>query len=61
MAGAPAKARLSRYYPWLVFALSFGCSLGLYVPAGFECAVPMLKLEWGLSDTELGAWAASLR
>jgi hypothetical protein len=22
---------------------------------------PMLKLEWGLSDTELGAWAASLR
>ncbi|ABF08614.1 MFS transporter [Cupriavidus metallidurans] len=56
MAGAPAKARLSRYYPWLVFALSFGLLLSDYMSRQVLNALfPMLKLEWGLSDTELGA------
>ena len=53
---APAKPRLSRYYPWVVFALSFGLLLSDYMSRQVLNALfPMLKLEWGLSDTELGA------
>ena len=60
MAAAPAepakKAGLSRYYPWLVFALSFGLLLSDYMSRQVLNALfPMLKLEWGLSDAQLGA------
>ncbi|QYY30445.1 MULTISPECIES: MFS transporter [Cupriavidus] len=46
----------SRFYPWLVFALSFGLLLSDYMSRQVLNAVfPLLKAEWALSDTELGA------
>lgn len=54
-AGA-AGAKPSRHYPWLVFALSFGLLLSDYMSRQVLNAVfPLLKVEWSLSDTELGA------
>jgi MFS family permease len=57
MAAEPAKKTgLSRYYPWLVFALTFGLLLSDYMSRQVLNALfPMLKLEWGLSDAQLGA------
>lgn len=46
----------SRFYPWLVFALSFGLLLSDYMSRQVLNAVfPLLKAEWALTDTELGA------
>ncbi|QQX86023.1 MFS transporter [Cupriavidus necator] len=54
-AGA-AGASSSRSYAWLVFALSFGLLLSDYMSRQVLNAVfPLLKVEWSLSDTELGA------
>ena len=43
-------------YAWLVFALTFGLLLSDYMSRQVLNAVfPLLKVEWGLSDTRLGA------
>lgn len=53
-----AGANPSRHYPWLVFALSFGLLLSDYMSRQVLNAVfPLLKVEWSLSDAELGALA----
>ena len=42
-------------YAWLVFALTFGLLLSDYMSRQVLNAVfPLLKAEWGLSDTRLG-------
>lgn len=46
----------SRGYAWLVFALTFGLMLSDYMSRQVINAVfPALKVEWALSDTQLGA------
>ncbi len=57
MAGAGTDtARPSRFYPWLVFALSFGLLLSDYMSRQVLNALfPLLKAEWALSDARLGA------
>lgn len=53
LAGAPA---VSRGYAWLVFALIFALLLSDYMSRQVLNAVfPVLKAEWGLSDTQLGS------
>jgi MFS family permease len=43
-------------YAWVVFALTFGLLLSDYMSRQVLNAVfPLLKAEWGLSDTRLGA------
>ncbi|BDB27439.1 MFS transporter [Cupriavidus sp. TA19] len=50
------KTSRSSLYAWLVFALSFGLLLSDYMSRQVLNAVfPLLKAEWSLSDTELGA------
>jgi MFS family permease len=50
-----ASPRARRYFPWLVFALTFALLLSDYMSRQVLSAVfPFLKLEWGLTDTELG-------
>lgn len=50
---APA---VSRGYAWLVFALIFALLLSDYMSRQVLNAVfPMLKADWGLSDTQLGS------
>jgi MFS family permease len=45
-----------RSYAWLVFALTFGLLLSDYMSRQVLNAVfPLLKAEWALGDTELGA------
>lgn len=45
-----------RVYAWLVFALTFGLLLSDYMSRQVLNAVfPLLKAEWGLSDTQLGS------
>lgn len=45
-----------RLYAWLVFALTFGLLLSDYMSRQVLNAVfPLLKAEWGLSDTQLGS------
>src|SRR5262249_19247961 len=47
---------VSRAYAWLVFALTFGLLLSDYMSRQVLNAVfPLLKAEWGLSDTQLGS------
>ncbi|MDM0106547.1 MFS transporter [Variovorax sp. J22R24] len=47
--------RLSRVYAWAVFALTFGLMLSDYLSRQVIGAViPVLKLEWGLLDSQLG-------
>ncbi|MDN0075687.1 MFS transporter [Crenobacter sp. SG2303] len=47
---------ISRSYAWLVFALTFGLLLSDYMSRQVLNAVfPLLKAEWGLSDTQLGS------
>src|SRR5689334_11604681 len=42
-------------YAWVVFALSFGLLISDYMARQVLNAVfPLLKAEWGLSDTQLG-------
>ncbi|WP_042878450.1 MFS transporter [Cupriavidus necator] len=56
IAAGAAGAKSSRSYAWLVFALSFGLLLSDYMSRQVLNAVfPLLKVEWSLSDTELGA------
>jgi MFS family permease len=45
-----------RVYAWVVFALTFGLLLSDYMSRQVLNAVfPLLKAEWGLSDTQLGS------
>jgi len=47
-----------RAYAWIVFACTFGLLLSDYMSRQVLNAVfPLLKAEWGLSDTELGSLA----
>lgn len=51
----PADAGL-RLFPWLVLGLSFGLLLSDYMCRQVLAAVfPLLKAEWALTDTQLGA------
>ena len=55
-ASTPSQGAGRRFYPWLVFALSFGLLLSDYMSRQVLNAVfPLLKVEWALSDTQLGA------
>ncbi|MEV6426142.1 MFS transporter [Nocardia sp. NPDC051463] len=46
----------SRTFPWVVFALTFGLMLSDYMSRQVLSAVfPLLKSEWGLSDSQLGS------
>ena len=48
--------RIPRRYAWVVFALTFGLLLSDYMSRQvLNVVFPMLKAEWGLSDTELGS------
>src|SRR3954470_12896783 len=51
---APTK-KAGRVFPWLVFALTFGLLLSDYMSRQVLSSVfPFLKLEWALTDTQLG-------
>lgn len=53
---ASGRKPVSKLYMWSVFALTFGLMLSDYLTRNIIGAVfPMLKLEWSLSDTQLGA------
>lgn len=46
----------TRVYAWTVFALTFGLMLSDYMSRQVIGAVfPLLKLEWGVADSQLGA------
>lgn len=48
--------RVSRAFAWIVFALTFGLLISDYMSRQVLNAVfPVLKAEWGLSDTQLGS------
>ena len=48
--------RARRVFPWVVFTLTFGLLLSDYMSRQVLSAVfPFLKLEWALTDTQLGA------
>ncbi|MGY1702174.1 MFS transporter [Geodermatophilus sp. SYSU D00766] len=48
--------RARRVFPWVVFTLTFALLLSDYMSRQVLAAVfPFLKLEWALSDTQLGA------
>src|SRR4051812_6663770 len=48
--------RARRVYPWIVFLLTFGLLLSDYMSRQVLSAVfPLLKAEWALTDTQLGA------
>ncbi|WP_437725504.1 MFS transporter [Sorangium sp. So ce861] len=52
----PETPAVSRSYAWLVFSLSFGLLLSDYMSRHVLNAVfPSLKMEWGLSDAQMGA------
>lgn len=52
LSGGPARAT---FYSWLVFALSFGLLISDYMARQVLNAVfPLLKVEWALSDGQLG-------
>ncbi len=52
----PAATTRSRVFPLLVFALTFGLLLSDYMSRQVLSAVfPFLKVEWSLTDTQLGA------
>jgi MFS family permease len=45
-----------RFFPWVVFALTFALLLSDYMSRQVLSSVfPFLKLEWALTDTQLGA------
>ena len=47
---------VSRTFAWIVFALTFGLLISDYMSRQVLNAVfPVLKAEWGLSDTQLGS------
>src|SRR6478735_5819545 len=46
----------SRFYPWIVFALTFGLLLSDYMSRQVLSAVfPLLKTEWTLTDSQLAS------
>src|SRR3954452_6567221 len=48
--------RARRFFPWIVFVLTFALLLSDYMSRQVLSAVfPFLKAEWALSDTQLGA------
>lgn len=48
--------KVSRMFAWIVFALTFGLLISDYMSRQVLNAVfPVLKAEWGLSDTQLGS------
>jgi MFS family permease len=48
--------RARRFFPWIVFTLTFALLLSDYMSRQVLSAVfPFLKAEWALSDTQLGA------
>jgi len=48
--------KVSRTFAWIVFALTFGLLISDYMSRQVLNAVfPVLKAEWGLSDTQLGS------
>src|SRR3954447_18286171 len=52
---APPTPKARKLFPWLVFALTFGLLLSDYMSRQVLSSVfPFLKLEWALSDTQLG-------
>jgi MFS family permease len=54
--GVTTAPATSRKYAWIVFALTFGLLLSDYMSRQVLNAVfPLLKLTWGLSDTQLGS------
>src|SRR4051812_46380941 len=53
---APPTPKARKLFPWLVFALTFGLLLSDYMSRQVLSSVfPFLKVEWALSDTQLGA------
>ncbi len=53
---APAHHRMRRFFPWIVFALTFGLLLSDYMSRQVLSAVfPILKVEWDLSDSHLAS------
>lgn len=55
-ASAPAETARPTLYSWIVFALTFGLLISDYMARQVLNAVfPLLKAEWALSDTSLGA------
>ena len=53
---APAAITRSRLFPFAVFVLTFGLLLSDYMSRQVLSAVfPFLKLEWALTDTQLGS------
>jgi MFS family permease len=55
-ADTSAAPLVSRPYAWIVFALTFGLLLSDYMSRQVLNAVfPILKGEWGLTDTQLGS------
>ena len=56
MTGRAASTARPAAYAWLVFALTFGLLISDYMARQVLNAVfPLLKAEWALSDTQLGA------
>src|SRR5947209_9508060 len=54
--GTGPSPRARKYFPWIVFALTFALLLSDYMSRQVLSAVfPLLKADWGLSDTKLGA------
>ncbi|BAL27469.1 MFS transporter [Azoarcus sp. KH32C] len=52
----PYTPSVSRSFAWIVFALTFGLLISDYMSRQVLNAVfPVLKAEWGLSDTQLGS------
>jgi MFS family permease len=53
---AARTTRSARVFPWIVFTLSFALLLSDYMVRQVLAAVfPLLKDEWGLTDTQLGS------
>ena len=45
-----------KFFPWVVFFLTFGLLLSDYMSRQVLSSVfPFLKVEWALTDTQLGA------
>jgi predicted MFS family arabinose efflux permease len=54
--GRGPSTRARRVFPWIVFALTFALLLSDYMSRQVVSAVfPLLKAEWALTDTQLGA------
>src|SRR4051812_49941858 len=53
--------RARRFFPWIVFALTFGLLLSDYMSRQVLSSVfPFLKVEWALTDTQLGALTSAV-